>query len=329
MTLEECCSAVRAAAGLFDLPERGELRVEGDDRFRWLDGMITNDVKALEAAGVGALCRALLLTRQGRIVAEFRVLHEQDALSIAMPQGAIAATIEHLEGFIIADDVTLRDASEGLARFALEGPRSLEVLGAAAPGAPLPEPLGWTEVTVGGATLRAAGYSLIGSERAVQLFAPAEAADGVREVLLAAGSELGLVAADAETFECLRVEAGEPLLGRELDDSVLPAEVGLDEAVSETKGCYTGQEVVARMRSRGRANHRLVGLRFEAPPDPTAPSDRTLHVGDKKVGEITSQVVSPRFGPIGLAFVKSDQSERDTRIEAAQGSAVVVDVPFR
>jgi folate-binding protein YgfZ len=177
--------------------------------------------------------------------------------------------------------------------------------------------------------LRAAGYSVIGSETAAQLFVPAEAADPVRDALLGAGADLGLVAADAETLECLRVEAGEPLLGRELDGSVLPAEVGLDEAVSETKGCYTGQEVVARMRSRGRANHRLVGLRFESPPDPTAPPDRALHLGDKKVGEITSQVLSPRFGPIALAFVKADQSETDTRVDAAQGSAVVVDLPFR
>ena len=320
--------AVRTAAGLFDLPGRGELRVEGDDRFRWLDGMITNDVKALEAAGVGALCRALLLTRQGRIVADFRVLHEEGALVLAMPRAAIASTIEHLDAFIIADDVTLRDASEGLARFALEGPRSLDALAAAVPGIAGPAPLTWVEARIADAPVRVAGYSLLGFPQAAQLFVPAGSADAVRDALLDAGAAVGLVEGDAETFECLRVEAGEPVLGRELDESVLPAEVGLDEAVSETKGCYTGQEVVARMRSRGRANHRLVGLRFDTEPPPDA-TERALHVGDKKVGEITSRVVSPRFGPIGLAFVKSDLSATETRVQSADGSAVIVDVPFQ
>ncbi len=328
MTGGERGEAVRAAAGLFDLPERGELRVEGDDRFRWLDGMITNDVKALEAAGVGALFRALLLTRQGRIVADFRVLHDEGAIVLAMPRAAIASTIEHLDAFIIADDVTLRDASEGLARLALEGPRSLDALAAAAPDFALPEALTWTEGRIADVPVRAAGYSLLGSPQAVQLFVPSASVDAVRAALLEAGASVGLVEGDPETFECLRVEAGEPVLGRELDQSVLPAEVGLDDAVSETKGCYTGQEVVARMRSRGRANHRLVGLRFDAEPSSDA-ADRALHVGDKKVGEITSRVMSPRFGPIGLAFVKSEQSASDTRVESADGSAVIVDVPFQ
>jgi folate-binding protein YgfZ len=126
-------------------------------------------------------------------------------------------------------------------------------------------------------------------------------------------------------LETLRVEAGTPRQGRELDEDVLPAEARLDDTIATTKGCYVGQEIVARLRSRGQVNHLLVGLRFEG----SAPAVDTPLVRDgKRTGEVTSTAQSPRAGSIGLGFVRREHSEPGTEVDAAGESAVVVGLPF-
>ncbi len=330
MSLAESCEAVRRGAGLFELPERAVLEVAGEDRTRWLDGMITNDVAALEAAGPGSGCRALLLTHQGRIVADLRVLCVDSAYLLELPRSGVAQLLEHLNRYIIADDVTLRDPEPPVARLALEGPAAWELLKAATGSADEVGEGNFSALEFAGVRLRAARFSLTGLP-AAQLFVPSSQAPAVREALLEGGASHGLVAADAETLECLRIEGGQPLLGRELDASVLPAEVRLDEAVSETKGCYTGQEVVARMRSRGRVNHLLVGLRLERADGADAAAEggrqELTHEG-RRIGELTSRVESPAHGPIGLGFVKADLAVAGTRLDLGDGSAVVAPLPF-
>jgi folate-binding protein YgfZ len=317
-------AAVRAGAGLFALPGRGVLEVGGADRVRWLDGMITNDVKALAAAGPGAGCHALLLTRQGRIVTDLHVLLDSDVVRLELERALAAPVRERLLSFVIADDVTCADASGATARLALEGPRAGEALAAAAGAAPALAPDAWARVRVAGHDVDAAAFGFTGLP-AFQLLAPAGAAEEVRAALLRAGAGRGLVEADAGLLECLRVEAGTPRAGRELDESALPAEVRLERAVSSAKGCYTGQEVVARMRSRGRVSQLLVGLRFEAPaPVPRAALERE----GRRVGELTSAVESPRFGPIGLGFVQRDLAEPGTALEACGVPARVAALPF-
>ncbi len=320
MSLQENIDAVRRGAGLFHLEDRGVVRVSGDDRSRWLDGMITNDVPALDAAGPGAACRALLLTQKGRIVADLQVLNLGDAYLLEVLRSGIPALLEHLNRFIIADDVDLSDESEGTVRLALEGPASTSASSAAVGTAVSVGPLSWENHSVGDAAVRVAGFSLSGLG-GCQWFVPSDAAVAVADQLRA---QPDVVEGEAATLECLRIEAGEPLLGAELDDSVLPQEVGLDEAISTTKGCYTGQEVVARMRTRDRSSQRLVGLRFDR-----AGASRELMADGKKVGEVTSQVDSPDFGAIGLGFVKSDRAEADAVLSAGDAEAVVTELPFR
>lgn len=322
--LARSCAAVREAAGLFALPARAVIRVSGGERTRWLDGMITNDVEALEKRGPGAGCRALLLTHQGRIVADLYVLRLEEAYLLELSAGALEAVLGHIERYIIADDVEISDESDATARLALEGPRSAQVL-AEAVGAPAEIPDGgWAAVEIAGAKLWAAAFSWT-RQPAVQLLVPAGAAAAVTAALREAGTPLGLIDGDAETLECLRIEAGEPAMGREIDESVLPAELGLDAAISETKGCYTGQEVVARMRSRGRANHRLVGLRFEGALP--AAGTELRHEG-RAAGELTSVVQSPSEGAIGLGYVKAALAEPGTRLEVDGAAAAVAERPF-
>ncbi len=306
---------------LYALPERSVLACSGEDRVQWLDGMVSNDVAT---SGAGAVLQALVLTREGRIVSDPWVLVHEDALWLELEAAALQKTRAHLEKFIIADDVALEDAGARLARFSLDGPGAGEALRAAGAEA-LPEAGAHVSALVAGHRLTLAGYGFAGAP-AFQIFADA----GAREALQDALCKLpGVAPGDAGRFECRRIEAGTPRFGFELDESVLPAEARLEAAVSESKGCYTGQEVVARMRSRGRVGHLLVGLRFAGERLPAAGASLALSGEDGAagpgpvVGEVTSAVLSPECGAIGLGFVRAQHAEAGVLLDVAEAGAGV------
>lgn len=310
---------------LYALPERSVLACRGEDRVQWLDGMVSNDVAT---PGAGALLPALVLTREGRIVSDPWVLVHEDALWLELEAAALEKTRAHLEKFIIADDVKLEDAGARLARFSFDGPGAGQALRAAGADA-LPGAGAHVSVLIAGQRLTLAAYGFTG-EPAFQLFADA----GAQETLQDALCKLpGVAPGDAERFECRRIEAGVPRFGFELDESVLPAEARLEAAVSESKGCYTGQEVVARMRSRGRVGHLLVGLRFSGERLPAAGAPLALGGEDfatgPVVGEVTSAVLSPECGAIGLGFVRAQHAEAGVRLDAAEVEARVTALPHR
>jgi folate-binding protein YgfZ len=307
-------AAVRAGAGLFRLPGRGVLEVAGADRVRWLDGMITADVKSL-APGGGA--PGLLLTRQGRVVADLHVLARAGELWLELEAAALPAVEQQLSRYIVADDVTLADRRGHFARLALEGPRAAELLGEASGLAPH----AWSEVRLGGAPVVAAAWGFTG-QPGFQLVAEAGDADAVAAALVAAGAS----PASSDTFECLRIAAGVPWLGRELDESVLPAEARLEGAISSTKGCYTGQEVVTRMRTRGRVGHLLVGLRFdgEALPERGA----AIEGESGPIGQVTSSVRSPEAGAIGLGFVRAEFASPGASVRIEGAPARIAELPL-
>ena len=309
--------AVREDAGLFELPARGVLEVLGSDRVRWLDGMISADVKALATFG-GA--PGLLLTRQGRIVADLFVLARSDGFWLELEASALPGVQQRLAGYVIADDVTLRDLRGELVRFAVEGPRAAERL-AAADLAGLAS-YAWREVRLAALPVAVAAYGFTGLG-GFQLFVPADAAEAVTRALLANG----IAPVSGDTLECLRIAAGVPWLGRELDESVLPAEARLDAAIATRKGCYTGQEVVTRMRTRGRVGHLLVGLRFEAALPP--PRGAVILGPAGRIGQVTSSVLSPEAGAIGLGFVRAEAAEPGTSVRVGGSDARVVALPMR
>ncbi len=318
MSAAEQVAAVRRGVGLFRLEERGLLRVVGGDRVRWLDGMLSNDVASLAPGTERSGCHALLLTRQGRIVADLHVLLRGQSVWLELPREALAHTREVLERFIIADDVALEDASNEVERISLEGPKADALV------APRLAAHACCEPSLGGVAVVAAAYGLAGTGR--QLFVPAGSTETVVAALREAGAGAGLVEAGPETLEILRIEAGVPKLGAELDEQVLPAEARLEGAVSSSKGCYTGQEVVARMASRSRVSHLLVGLCFDGPAP--APAGSSLEHEGRSVGEITSACVSPTAGSIALGFVRRAHAEPGSRLQAGGRAARVARLPF-
>lgn len=316
--------AARRTAALFALAGREVLEVRGGDRARWLDGQITQALP--EADGAGG-CYAFVLTPAGRIVADVHVLVHSDRIWLDTDRAALAPLRARLEKLVIADDVELADAGGGIAHLALEGPRAAEVLREAT-GAPLAlarDAAG--RVSLGGAEIPVAAYGWSGEE-AFQLFVPRSAREAVEAALLRTGRPLGLVVGEEATlWDELRVEAGIPRYGAELGEDVLPAETGwLDRAVSFAKGCYVGQEVVARMASRGRVAHHLVGIVWpgEAPPAPGA----RLEAKGRQIGEVTSSARSPRAGAISLAYVAHGSHEAGTPVHAGDLAGEVHALPF-
>lgn len=323
MRAAEQAAQVRRTAGLFRLADRALLAVAGGDRVRWLDGMLTNDVSSLGPARSG--CHAVALTRTGRVVAEVHVLWRPEELWLELEAAALAGSRSHLERFIIADDVTLRDRSDECDRLGLEGPAAPSVLASAAGRPVSPAPHACEDVSLGGFDLTVAAYGWSG-EPAFQLLAPRGSGDALAAALLGAGASAGLVEAGPEALEILRIEAGCPRHGCELDESVLPDEARLSDAVSSRKGCYTGQEVVARLRSRGHPSHLLVGLAVDG--ESPLPTGATVTIGGRAVGQVTSSCVSPSAGSIALGFLKRDHAAEKNRVWIGGQEARVTRLPF-
>lgn len=321
MSAQDEARAARAGAALFRRPERGLLEVRGEDRVRWLDGMLSNDVTALAPGPERSGCPALLLTRTGRIVADPHVWLRPDAFWLELEREVIPRVMETLERFIVADRIELQDVSEEWLRLAIEGPGAPAALEAAL-GAPLPLARdACAEALLAGGSLVVAAYGY-GAATARQLCVPAARGEAALEKLL----DAGLAEAGADALEILRIEAGVPRLFAELDETVLPAEAHLERAISFTKGCYTGQEIVARLDSQGRPGHQLVGLLFDGDAVPAVGA--RLAANGRAVGEVTSACKSPVFGAIALGFVRAASAEPGTVVCAGERPARVVSLPF-
>ncbi len=299
--------------------------VEGSDRVRWLNGMLTNDVARLTAGRERSGCPALLLTRIGRIVADLHVLLRGDAFWLECDAAAVAAVLATLQKFIIADDVRLTDATARWERLALEGPTTAAIFAAAAGEAPRLAPDCAEFFELAGASVLVGAWGVSG-EAALQLFVPTGKSAAVCEALQRASNGHALIEADAEALEILRVEAGTPRFGRELSEAVLPAEAGLERAISTTKGCYTGQEIVARMATRGEASHALVGLALAAGSAVTAGA--AVMAGGARAGELTSVAHSASAGAIALAYVRRAHAAPGTQLEVDGQPARVTKLPF-
>jgi folate-binding protein YgfZ len=301
---------LREECGLLDRSERGKLLVTGPDAAEYLQGQLTNDVEAL-AAGDGQY--AALLDRKGHMQADMRVLRPAaEEIWVDTEPEALAATRRHLEMYSIGREVTVADVTAERAILSLAGPRSVEIAGTAA----LPQNACETASVAGVECLAA------GTRDGVDLIAPAAEAGRLREALLAAGA----VAVSLEAAEILRIEAGIPRFGAEMGNETMPAEAGIvEQAVSFTKGCYIGQETVARLHYKGKPNRHLRGLRLSAPAEPGA----ALRLGEKEVGRLGGAAVSPALGPIGLAIVRRE-AEPGTELAVGEDgvTARVVDLPF-
>jgi len=294
---------VTRSAGLVERTGRVQLRLSGGEAAEFLQGQVTNDVEALEP---GEGCYALLLTPKGKVRADLRVLRGADWLRIDAERSARALLTRMVQMYSIGRDVRLEDETESRTILSLLGPGARDALDAAPPEVEH----AWVEGRHG---LYAATHL------GVDILCPTAEREAVRRAL-------DVPEVSEEVAECLRIEAGRPRHGHELNEEVIPQEAGLNErAVSFTKGCYVGQETVARLFYKGRPNRHLRGLQLSAPG----------HAGDavvldgRRVGEIGSACVSPSLGPIALVLVRRE-AEPGALVAVGEdgGSAEIVDVPF-
>jgi len=301
---------LREECGVLDRSERGKLLVSGPDAAEYLQGQLTNDVEALE---VGDGQYAALLDRKGHMQSDMRVLRPAaEEIWVDTEPEPLAQVRRHLEMYSIGREVAVADLSAERAILSLIGPRSVEIAGTAA----LPQHSCET-TSVAGVPCIAAG-----TRDGVDLIAAAGEAERLRDALLAGGG----VAVSAEAAEILRIEAGVPRFGAEMGNETMPAEAGIvEDAVSFTKGCYIGQETVARLHYKGKPNRHLRGLQLSAPADPGA----SLLLGEKEVGRLGGTAVSPALGPIGLAILRREAEPGAELVVGEDGvTARVVDLPF-
>ncbi len=298
--------ALRESAAWCDATGRGIIRASGEDRARLLHAMVTNDVKSLQP---GQGCYAFFLNAQGRVLADSILLCREDDFLLVTEHETRAKVYEHLDKFIIADDVTVEDLSATVCVLQLEGPAAASNLAEA--GAPVPEFLldhaAWQSRTV----LRIRDTAFI-------LIAPAADKSAVIEALKAEE-------ADAEALRTTRLERGEPRYGEDISDRYLTQETGQMHAVSFNKGCYLGQEIVERVRSRAQIHRRLLPLHIDAQ---TAPEPGTKFTSDgQPAAELTSAAYSPALGSVvALAYVRTGIQPGAT-LESGSLKATVLEAP--
>ena len=334
--------AARRGAAFADLSARGRIVLKGSDRAAYLQGLLTNDVAAL-ASGEG--CYSAWLTPQGRMTADMAVVNLGDELLLDVGPGVTAMLLDRLREFVFTEDVTVEDRTAAWAALAVHGPAAARIvadlvrpaedgtpLGADALGR-LPEyrqrPGRFADAPV--AVVRSDEIGEVG----FVLYAETAAARPLAGALAGAGAaEL-----DAETVALLRLEAGRPAFPDDMDESTIPLEAGIESrAISHTKGCYVGQEVIVRIlhRGQGRVARRLVGLRLD--PDDSPPAGGAALLAAERpdtdaVGAVTTARRSPALGrPIALAYVKRELAAPGTKLVASDGarrlSAVVTSRPF-
>src|SRR4051812_3837104 len=302
--------ALREEAGY--LPRtRAAVTVRGPDAAEYLQGQLTNDIEALEREQG---CYAALLDRKGHLQSDMRVLRlENDELWLDLEPGPAPSVLKHLRTYSIGRDVEVEDVTERWAITSLIGPRAGDLSGFERLGPEHAQRFReWDRVEV----------LAVATDAGLDLITRADQAAALGELLEAAGAaEVSEPAA-----EIIRVESGRPRFGLDMGPESLPAEAGVTErAVDFEKGCYIGQEPVARLHYRGKPNRTLRGLRLSGP----AEHGTALLLGEREVGSIGTACISPALGPIALAIVRREAGEGDRLAVGDEGiTAEVVGLPF-
>jgi folate-binding protein YgfZ len=295
---------LREAVGLVDRSARGKLRLSGGEAADYLQGQVTNDVAGL-AAGSG--CYAALLNHKGKMLTDMRVLRGEDFIWIDTEPEGLPALARNASMFSIGRDVSHEDVSGAYAILSLVGPDARAPLGDDAPPA------------AEHAFVQGEHGLYVATDLGVDVICPAVDAVAVREAL-------GVEEVSEEAAECLRIESGRPRFSIDVGTETIPQEAGLNErAVSFTKGCYVGQETVARLHYKGKPNRHLRGLRLAELVEHGA----EIRLGERVLGEVGSAAVSPAFGPIALAVVRRE-AEPGTVVQVGDASveATVSELPF-
>jgi tRNA-modifying protein YgfZ len=301
--------ALTERCGLVDRSERGKLALTGGEAREFLHGQVSNDIEALEP---GQGCYAAFLTPKGKMLGDLRVLNLGDELFLDTERVSLQALFNMIRNYKLGRDVELHKRTLERGLLSLVGPGAREAAGA--------HDLGPTEHDNAAGEIGGVPVRLVATAAGVDLICDAQRTDELKHAL-------DVPAVSEAAAEVVRVESGRPRYGLDLDESVIPQEAGLNErAVSFTKGCYVGQETVARLFYRGKPNRHLRGLRLS---EPAATGD-ALRLGEREVGRLGSSVVSPALGPIGLAIVRREAAPGDTVTVGDSGvTATLVELPFQ
>jgi folate-binding protein YgfZ len=319
--------AARRRAALVNRSDRGRIVVSGADRRSYLHGLLTNDIVAL---GAGQGCYAAYLTAQGRMIADLHVYELGDVVLLTMAGAVKDAVMTKLDQFIFAEDVQLGDVTAAFAQIAVVGPQASRAVAQVVSGVTqealdaLPEHGNIRAQFAGGSAIvtRVTDTGEAGFDVFVERPRAAEL-----ETALAAN---GVEALDEPTAEAIRIESGVAAFTRDMDEDTIPLEAGIESrAISFTKGCYVGQEVIIRVlhRGHGRVARRLVGIAFDGS---TVPAPGTaIHAGEREAGHVTSSTLSPALQrPIALGYVQRDLVEPGTRVSAGGAEGTVAALPF-
>lgn len=318
-------SAVRdGGAGLIDLSARGRILVSGSEAVTFLNGLITNDMKTLT---LNSWMSAAFANVQGRLLAAVRIIHREDGFLIDTEAVTRETVITLLDRYTMAGDFKVADLTDSTALLSVQGAKAAEivhsVLGANA------------EVErqqVANAKLSEATVTVIRAthtaEDGLDLFTDADNRSRLRDALTNAGA----TSVDDETLETLRIEAGIPLYGIDMDEANVVTETNLDEAISFTKGCYVGQEIVVRIKHRGHVAKKLTGVVLHG-TTPVPRNSKIVASDEKEIGRVTSATFSPRLGrAIALGYVKYDYLAPGTKVKVlaadAETSGEVAELPF-
>jgi folate-binding protein YgfZ len=323
-------NAVRVkGAGLIDLSDRGRIKVSGSEAIMFLNGLITNDMKTLER---NHWMLAAFPNVQGRLIAAVRVMRLADENSgptfLLDTEASTSETVLKTIGrFTLAGDFHVSDLTRDTSQLSIQGKDAAAILTAVTQSAPASLPqnglqqISWNEHPV--VVIRTSHTA----EDGFDLIVPSDAIDSLQETLVQAGARL----VSQATFQTLRIEAGSPLFGKDMDESNVVSETNLDEAISFTKGCYIGQEIIARIKYRGHVAKKLTGLLFD--DDIQVEVSSAIKSGGKEIGRITSVTYSPSLGrTVALGYVRFEHLEPGTKVMVTTGNseieATVNELPF-
>jgi folate-binding protein YgfZ len=313
-------SALTRGVGFAALTGRTILSITGSDRISFLNAFCTNNVKALQP---GSGCEAFITNPQGKTLGHVLIFCEQDQLVLDTAPGQAGELIAHFDKYVISEDVQFVDRTSDLCDILVAGSTAAEMLASLASSEVPTDLLSHIAVIITGmpAVVRRVEYA---GPASFFVQSPIAGLSEMQQSLTAAGA----AGCDAAAVESARLEAGFPLFGRDITSDNLPQEIGRDaRAISFTKGCYLGQETVARIDALGHVNRQLVGLKFVSemvPPDGTA-----LLANEKEVGQITSAAWSPALeAPLALGMVRRAHMKPGTQLMSAGGMAEVIPLPI-
>ncbi len=305
-------SAAAERVGLADLSFRGKIVTRGADRAEFLHNMTSNEIKKLTP---GQGCHTTLLTPKGKMVGDLVAYIREEEIRIDLERDSLSVVLETFDQFVVMEDIQIEDASDGLTLFGLYGPNSAELIGKVL-GEPfaLREPYSHVSREFNGEdVLVAKGCRKAGE--AYFLYVDSKQGASFWKSLMTNGQEFGIQPVGYRVLEILRVEAGIPRYGVDMDDTVFPMEAGLDDAISYDKGCYIGQEVISRIDAMGHVNRHLRGFRLSSDTIPEHGA-KLLSEG-KEVGYLTSAVVSPRLGEVlALGYLHQSAEGPEAKVVA-------------